>query len=387
MLKLPKIAHVWGGEYRTLLAFFAAFSLAAAFAAANDPEDTICAIPGQYFQKTGSYTIFLDRDGNTTNWVDGSYLVLLKDKNTTDSRGKWPAATVLNATFPVRGLRFDTQRADTYFEHNGCFEIGAAGLELTYPGACVAMGRGDGYGLATRVKLMENQVWKGPASGNSTAFSFTDDQHIGQYNYHNDYLSADPSVTSWTVQGRLAVWFCRTNALENVDVRVEDPARIRCRSRIRPSDDRIYYAGLHAKSLTLSGDAEMWQAGGTVSSYHSSHASTMQPLMDSITMAPLVILEDGADMKLVGAEWDLPLLRVTGAGATSSLRGSCTFIRASSAIELQDGATLELPATNLESGVSAGFSVTGTGTLKVASDAKPLTQAYVASFPMHSHGW
>ena len=282
-----------------ILVLSGAVICAAAFAGATDPEDTICAIPGTYFQKTGSKTIFRDRDGNTTNWVDGSYLVLLNDKNTTDSGAKWPSATVLNYTFQVRGLRLDTQRQDTYFEHNGCFQIGAAGLEMAYPGACAAMGRGDAAGLATRVKLMANQVWKGPASGNYTAFSFTDDAHIGQYNYHNDYLSADSSVTSWTLQGRLAVWFCHTNALENVDVRVEDPARIRCRTRIRPTDDRIYYAGLHAKTLTLAGDAEIWQAGGTVRSYQSGHVSTMQPLMDSITMAPTVILEGGADMLLL----------------------------------------------------------------------------------------
>ena len=348
-----------------ILVLSSAVICAAAFAGATDPEDTICAIPGTYFQKTGSKTIFRDRDGNTTNWVDGSYLVLLNDKNTTDSGAKWPSATVLNYTFQVRGLRLDTQRQDTYFEHNGCFQIGAAGLEMAYPGACAAMGRGDAAGLATRVKLMANQVWKGPASGNYTAFSFTDDAHIGQYNYHNDYLSADSSVTSWTLQGRLAVWFCHTNALENVDVRVEDPARIRCRTRIRPTDDRIYYAGLHAKTLTLAGDAEIWQAGGTVRSYQSGHVSTMQPLMDSITMAPTVIREGGADMQLLGAQWDIPTLRVTGTGATSSLKGDCTFLRANSAIELQDGATLELAATNSESGVSAGLSVTGTGTLRV----------------------
>ena len=356
-----------------ILVFSSVVICAAAFAGATDPEDTICAIPGTYFQKTGSKTIFRDRDGNTTNWVDGSYLVLLNDKNTTDSGAKWPSATVLNYTFQVRGLRLDTQRQDTYFEHNGCFQIGAAGLEMAYPGACAAMGRGDSAGLATRVKLMANQVWKGPASGNYTAFSFTDDAHIGQYNYHNDYLSADSSVTSWTLQGRLAVWFCHTNALENVDVRVEDPARIRCRTRIRPTDDRIYYAGLHAKTLTLAGDAEIWQAGGTVRSYQSCHVSTMQPLMDSITMAPTVILEGGADMQLLGAQWDIPTLRVTGTGATSSLKGDCTFLRANSAIELQDGATIEFPATNRESGVSAGFSVAGTGTVKVASSVWELT--------------
>ena len=337
----------------------AAMCAAAAFADFTYPEDTIKAVPGTYFQTTGGGTIFRDRFGNTTNWVEGSYMVLLQETNS-----KWPYATVLNYWFTVRGLRFETNASGEYFEHNGGFKIGAAGLEMAIAGGNVAMGRSDNSGLATRVMLMENQVWKGPASGSYTAFSFTDDQHIGQYNYHNDYLSADPSVTSWTLQGRLAVWFCHTNALENVDVRIEDPARIRCRTRIRPSDDRIYYAGLHAKSLTLAGDAEMWQAGGTMKSYHSGHASTMQPLLDSITMAPTLILEGGADMKLLGAQWDIPTLRVKGTGATSSLRGSCTFIRTNSAIELQDGATLELAATNIESGVSAGLSVTGTGTLR-----------------------
>ena len=342
---------------------------------ADYPADAILTVPGpgNYFRVVGS--TYRDRDNNPTSWVDGAYMVLLNEAS-----GKWPRTTVLEGLFTVRGLRIETSRTDSYLENFGGFKIGAAGLEMTVAGANMAMGRGDKNGLAGRIKLMENQVWKGPVSGSNATFSFTDDSHThdsGGYNYHNDFLDADPSVTSWTVQDHLSVWFCRTNALQNVDVRVVDPARIRCRTRISTSDwnkyGTEYYAGLHARSLTLSGDAVMWQAGGTLASYYGGFDSTMQPILDSITIAPTLILEDGADMKLVGATWDIPTLLVTGTGATSSLKGDCTFIRATTAIELQDEATLELPATNRESGVSAGISVAGTGTVKVASSIWELT--------------
>ena len=331
---------------------------------ADYPEDAILTVP--YTQFPSSSAKYRDRNGNTTNWVDGSYMVLLHETN-----GKWPGTTRLDSWFNVRGLLFETHYNGEYFETGGGFRIGAAGLEMTVAGSNVAMGRNDVHGLAGRIILMENQVWKGPASGDNAAFSFTCENYThtvsagSTYNMHNDFLKADPSVTSWTVQDHLTVWFCHTNALENVDVRIVNPARIRCRTKVFDSDSSTYYAGLHAKSLTLSGDAEMWQAGGKVTSYFKGHASTMQPLMDSITMAPLVILENGADMKLVGAEWDLPLLRVTGAGATSSLRGSCMFLRASNAFEIQNGATLELAATNQERDVSASIDVTGTGIVRI----------------------
>ncbi len=335
-----------------------------AFADFVYPEDTIFTIP--YTQFPSPSAIFRDRDGNPTNWMAGSYMVFLHETN-----GKWPGTTNLQGWFDVRGLRFETHYDGEYFETGGGFRIGAAGLEMTIAGSNAAMGRNDVHKLAGRIKLMENQTWKGPSSGNNAAFSFTCENYThtvsgnAMYNMHNDYLDADPSVTSWTVQDHLTVWFCHTNALQNVDVRIVNPARIRCRTKVFDSDSSTYYAGLHAKSLTLSGDAEMWQAGGKQKSYFKGHSSTMQPLMDSITMAPLVILENGADMKLVDAEWDLPLLRVTGAGTTSSLRGSCTFLRASSAFELQDGATLELAPTNHERDVSASLAVTGTGTVRI----------------------
>ena len=345
----------------------AALCVGAAFADFVYPEDTIKTVPYTYFPSSSDK--FRDRDNNTTNWVEGSYMVLLQETN-----GKRPGTTRLDSWFTVRGLRFETTRTDTYIENGGGFKIGAAGLEMAKEGAAVAMGKNGK--LAGRVKLMADQVWKGPTSGSNAAFSFSDEGlthliYAGSttvYNYHNDYLDADASVTSWTIQDGLTVWFCRTNALQNVDVRVVNPARIRCRTRISQSDweqyGTEYYAGVHAKTLTLAGDAEMWQAGGTLASYRNT-ASTMQPLMDSITMAPTVILEDGADMKLLGAQWDIPTLRVKGAGATSSLRGSCTFIRANSAIELQDGATIELAPTNHERDVSASINVTGTGTVRI----------------------
>ena len=339
---------------------------------ADYPEDAILTVP--YTQFPSPSAKFRDRDGNTTNWVDGSYMVFLHETN-----GKWPGTTNLQGWFDVRGLRFETHYDGEYFETGGGFRIGAAGLEMTVAGSNVAMGRNDVHGLAGRIILMENQVWKGPASGDNAVFSFTCENYThtvsgnSTYNMHNDFLKADPSVTSWTVQDHLTVWFCHTNALENVDVRIVNPARIRCRTKVFDSDSSTYYAGLHAKSLTLSGDAEMWQAGGKVTSYFKGHASTMQPLLDSITIAPTLILEDGADMKLIGAQWDIPTLRVTGAGATSSLKGDCTFLRANTAVELQDGATLELPATNRESGVSAGITVTGTGTLKIVPSEWHLT--------------
>ena len=68
---------------------------------ADYPEDAILAVP--YTQFPSSSAKYRDRDGNTTNWVDGSYMVLLHETN-----GKWPGTTRLDSWFNVRGLLFET---------------------------------------------------------------------------------------------------------------------------------------------------------------------------------------------------------------------------------------------------------------------------------------
>ena len=80
-----------------------------AFADFVYPEDTIFTVPYTQFPSTSAK--FRDRDGNTTNWVAGSYMVFLHETN-----GKWPSTTNLQGWFDVRGLRFETHYDGEYFE-------------------------------------------------------------------------------------------------------------------------------------------------------------------------------------------------------------------------------------------------------------------------------
>ncbi len=328
-----------------------------ALALETDPDDAIycTTLKSNFDPYSAASTSFADKYGNPTNWVQGSYLII---NDYTGNRS-------LTSAYAVRGVRWDTS-GYKHIDGGACMSIGEAGLELTKGGYELIFGRSVSE---KRMQLTADQVWKCSASTMSFV-ALSDDNHE---RYQRAYIGADATVHSWTIRDNLTVWLPATNYLASVDVRVEDPARLRLVTKIISGWTGDVCDGcLNARSLTLSGDAEMWKAGGTLQNMANGY-STQQTRLDSFSVAPLVVLEGGADMRLIGATWAIPTLRVTGTGATSSLRGSCTFIRESSAIELQDGATLELPATNLESGVSAGFSVTGTGTLKVASSVWELT--------------
>ena len=74
---------------RILVLSSAAICAAAAFADFVYPEDAIFTIPHTQFPSPSAK--FRDRDGNTTNWVAGSYMVLLNETN-----GKWVVTEVAN---------------------------------------------------------------------------------------------------------------------------------------------------------------------------------------------------------------------------------------------------------------------------------------------------
>ena len=346
---------------RTLLAFMATVSCAGAlFALETDPEDAIYIAPDANFSTSGS--TFTDRNGNPTNWVSGSYLII---KNYTGNKN-------FSYDYTVRGLRWDVTSGYRHLDQSGKFLIGSGGLTLVNSGAQMVLGRGS---RVERIRLTADQTWSGPASGNYAHVGFADDNHVtAPYIYQYAYLNAASGVGSWTLRDNIAVWFGSTNTLADVDVRIENPARIRLYSVERSDGKTVYLdACLHAKSLTLAGDGVVWQSGGTIANYKGSGYPTLQPRMDSFSIAPLLVLEGGADMLLKSATWDIPTLRVTGSGATSTLKGDLTFLRASTDVVLADGATLELAATNRESGVSAAIAVTGVGTLRITPDVWELT--------------
>ncbi len=284
----------------------------------------------------------------------------------------WSQAFNYGCNWNLYGLCLDN--TDTsYADGSGIMGLQRGGLRCAK--ACrFAMA---GYAATTFRLIAGPQTWEGPDSGDYASIGTGDDAHNDYPNYYKGMVVASSDVFDWTIRKRLAVWMFYENTLSHVRLRLESPARIYLPTQWGGSPSITTAPKLGVGQLTLAGEDVKWYAGvmttATLPLSGVPPTGVLNPAMDSATVAPKLILEDGADVQVENATWDIPELVVTGSGAESAFIGDMTFVRSSTAVELRDGARLELAAVNREQGVSAGVTVAGTGVVAVATSGWGLT--------------
>lgn len=304
-------------------------------------------------------------DSTLVAWTQGSFGVVTRPWSGGDSFS-------FNDTMKFGGLRWlpTAGRWCTVKDAHGIW-IGEDGLDLPN-GGC--LGFGD-TGESERLWLTAPQTWTGPADSSKRAHVA-----IGHDNWADFYkckVNAD-GCPSWTIRQGMNVWFTWTNRLSKTAVTVVHPAKIWLEKEWDLySVRKVGQPAIGAKSLTLSGEGTLLEAGGKSSiASGRGHEATLESELNGGTLTEDLTLDAGADILGTGAGWDIPTLKVTGAGA-SELKGSWTFRRARTAVSIEAGATLSLTGTSYAeaTGVAAGLDVTGAGTLRIDLAAYRLTGA------------
>ena len=240
------------------------------------------------------------------------------------------------------------------------------GLEMPIAGGVLSVGDSGGE---TRLYLTATQTWTGPESGRAH-FTFGHDNY---YSYYQLRVSGD-WCPAWTLEKGINVWITWTNKFSKTDITVNYPARIWLEKKWTTSN--VAYEGrpaLGAKTLTLSGDGIMWEAGGksTVNNGYKI-PDELEPEMNSGTVTANLTLKDGADLLGRSAGWDIPTLNVAGTGE-SSFDGSWTFRRSVTDVSIASGSVLALTGDIVEGDTPAGLNVTGSGELKLDPSTFRLT--------------
>ena len=263
------------------------------------------------------------------------------------------------------GLLVETDGSINY-TGSGLLSLGAGGVTFTKAGN-VAMGY---YYQNAMVKLMADQVWKGPdAAGSKSVFA------IGYANYYNkgynrSYVSADASVHDLTIQGNLAVMFYSDlNKLSGVDVTVQSPAEVVLPKVTTGSGSTTCSTEgrLNARSVVLSGDGVRARFGSRspVKERHMGNTPETVPEISSRTLAPVVTLRDGADLVASNTVFALAKLNVTGSGVSTISGSTLVFTNAVTEFAVDSGATLAFDADGLVV-TNGALKVTGGGALAFA---------------------
>ena len=252
-----------------------------------------------------------------------------------------------------------------FVEGTTAITIGAGGLSISPNLYIHFASKGE---PVVRVKLSEDQTWRGPEDGNGWGrISMGSTIHSGGY-YNNVIMEASKDVT-WTLDKRVKVSFMEASALNNVDIIVNPHARLvlvdEWEGQINPGD----FAGkIGAKSLTLKG-------GNTTSSEPLFVVGAKNPGLDigttyapssfdDVTVAAHVKLVDGAS--ITGGTVDYALSRLSVSGGASVFSGEVT-VKKNVAIDIAQGATFTFTGNvKLEEGASVAIS--GDGGFRYARD-------------------
>lgn len=324
------------------------------------PPEGVATLEGHWSRKQGLYTTEavwtnVVTGGGYCGWTQGSYGVV---------KDYWADNNSLSFYngFTFWGLCFD-KAPNNWATFSEVMKMGAGGFALPNGGK---FGVGDEKGKYV-LELTADQTWSG---GTSSTSGFS----VGYEGYGDYYRTGARAngCTKLTLTGKLNTIFAWTNDFTTADIRVEAPATFRLAKRWQTSGtQRVGMPELHAKSLTLSGDGTMLQAGGTFTSPFG-YTVTHEARLDANTLAPSVTLEDGADLTGTSGELDIPSFTVTG--GESAFLGTLAIMRETTDVTLADGGVLALTGTLTDgAGVSAGFNVTGEGTVKVATGAYKLS--------------
>lgn len=346
---------------RTISLMSVAAIAAAAFADRTPPAGT-ATLYGDWSIQQGIFTSTAvwtnSTDSTRIAWTQDSYGIV---------QNMWKSGNFSLNGLHFWGMKWDlsakrwlTMRENVWF--------GSGGLEL--PKSSATLSFGDSAGAqGHQVYLTSSQTWNGPESGSANVT-------FGHDNYGDAYklIVNGTSCPEWTLEKGLNLWITWANNFATTDITVEYPARIWLEKKWTTSN--VAYEGspaLGAKTLTLSGDGTMWEAGGksTVSNGYKI-PDELEPEMNSTTVTPSLTLNNGADLLGRSAGWDIPTLSVTGTGE-SSFNGTWTFRRSVTDVSIASGSVLALAGDVKDGDVPAGLNVTGFGTLKLDPSTFRLT--------------
>ena len=305
---------------------------------------------------TGALAWTNNADSTRIAWTQDSYGIV---------ETPWSSGNFTINGFHFWGLKWNVSSKKWATISNNV-HIEAGGLEMPIAGSALMIGADDD---SSRLYLVAtSQTWSGPENGRAH-FGFGHDNYQGYYKMRVNAKWCP----EWILEKGMNVWITWTNRFYNTDVKVNYPARIWLEKRWVTSS--VTYEGrpmLGAKTLTLSGDGTMWEAGGTASIGNTYKTPELEPEMNADTVTSSLTLKDGADLLGRSAGWDIPALTVTGTGE-SAFNGGWTFRRSVTDVSIAVGSVLALTGDIADGENPAGLNVTGSGTLKLDPSTFALT--------------
>ena len=321
---------------------------------------------------------YLSADG-TTNWVDWV------DGSVVDFQLPWSAGLGNQAAMHTAGIvrRASSGATTPYIDGNddvnGVLSIGERGIEFQSTSQGIYF-----WKTGKCLRLSESQTWKAPASD-----SFTTSHcriYLGgswTYIYPAGSLVATKDDITLTLEGNLlASFYWPTNDFSTANIVVKAPALMHSTTAGGRSDAwKSTFGRINAKTLTFDGGVGMYFGSKTVANTGVGSAAVISPT----NVARRIILKNGATLTAAAETVWTGTELAAAAGSSGGMSG--TFVLQDELIPLcaEPGATLDLTGARFKeaSGVSAGFSATGSGTVRVSfANLSALSGAFAVDGPV-----
>ena len=350
----------------SLVFLTAAFWSGAALAGDEIPETAIYA--DMSVQSKVTYTL---KDGSPATLTNGSDLVVSAQFN---------GNTTPQDSWKLHSLTFDAPRAKSFWIDGGYVSVGEGGITFLQNDVWVA---GRSVETDRRITITADQEWKGTETDPGEALRAAIYVGATYSTFYKMGLGVSDGVTQLTLSRYLDVWFSGQNTkMGNLDLTVKAPARLRVVNRKgNPASD--IDGRLGCRSLTLVGNGDALVLGG----FHAACEGTqmyLTPYLDVPHFAPVLNLVDGADLAMnttyatVGT-FAIPTINVTKpvdavSDGVSAISGPFVVAQELTTVTLAGDPTLDFTgATLTESGVAAGWNISGLGSVKFAADRYKLT--------------
>ena len=240
-------------------------------------------------------------------------------------------------------------------DSTGVVTIGGGGVTM----AANNMMRFANSTRTVRVRLGESQTWRGPLEGTQRAyFAIGCDNTWRNFVYSHACISATNDLC-WTLDGRITVSLTASNDLSNVDVVVNEGARL----ALVQCDATNYNPRLGARSLTLKGFDRSTGVAPLVVGGRNAHVGYLSnpqapAVFDDSRVAPKVVLLDGATVG--GSKFDYAVSELCVSNGESVVSADVNFIRP---VCIDIGADARLEFSGKLTAADGSINLTGEGAL------------------------
>lgn len=196
-------------------------------------------------------------------------------------------------------------------------------------------------------------------------------------------MTATKDDITLTLEGNLLVSvYWPSNDFSSANIVVKSPALLHSTTSGGRDDAwKNIYGRINAKTVTFDGGVGMYFGSKTIASTSVGSAAVISPT----NVARKIILKNGATLTSMGTTtWTGTGLEVA-AGSSGGMSGTFVLQDESIPLTIGTGATLDMTGATLKEapGVSAGFTATGSGTIRVSiEDLSNLAGAFVANGPV-----